>query len=168
MSARQRAQQTRRWLNLLAALVVCAYGLAVWQTRPFAPEFVLPELQTGRPLQLTALRGRGVLLTFFSVHCGWSRNESPFVEQYALAHPEVTVLIITRDADEELEALRAWVSEYLPHAVVVRDRGSQVFDLYGVTTTPTTIVVDARGRMQAIRTAGVIDDYEAVFGAYFQ
>jgi thiol-disulfide isomerase/thioredoxin len=117
-------------------------------------------LNVEEPLALAQLRGRVVLLHAFQMLCpGCVALAIPQVERVARAfagRPLVVVglhTVFEHHAAMGVEALRALAHEYhIHHPVGVDaaglhgDRIPQTMRAYGMEGTPTTVLIDARGR----------------------
>ncbi len=138
------------WLRealLLVAMVVVALGVFGWLRGPKlpdqAPEFQLVDLDGG-PVTLSGLKGRTVVINFWATWCTPCLAELPTLNAFAEAHPEITVVGIAVD---EPGPVRARVARsQLQYPVVLGDRAT--VEAYGVTSFPTTVVVDAEGQVR--------------------
>jgi len=111
-----------------------------------APEFQLPDLK-GRLYALEDLRGRIVVLNFWSAECEWCERVdhelSAFLDRWK---EKVKVLWIASNANESREMIERVANERKLPTVLV-DAQQQVANLYGVQTTPHFFVVDGRGKL---------------------
>jgi peroxiredoxin len=109
-----------------------------------APNFQLNDL-AGNPLSLGELRGRIVVLNFWSAECQWCER----VDREILAclenwHEEVIVLWIACNVNESHDLIRqVAVQRNLP--IMLLDFQQHVADLFGAQTTPYFFVVDTKG-----------------------
>lgn len=119
-----------------------------------APPFALPDLD-GRPWSLETLRGKVVVLYFWSAECAWCQRTDPHVVERAAAWGEQALLLpIASVLEETPEQLReAAQARGLP--LVLRDVTQQVAKAYQVQTTPHFFVIDAAG---ILRYQGAFDD----------
>lgn len=119
-----------------------------------APDFTAQTLD-GRAVQLSALRGKPVVLYFFASWCPACKLTSPEIDRFAAAHPEVTVLgIAAEDADDARAYLRQQPRSF---AVLADNRAIDAG--YRVRALPTTVVVDAAGKVAWSRQ-GVVLPFE--------
>lgn len=120
-----------------------------------APAFALPDLDGGT-VRLEALRGRPVVLNFWATWCPPCRVEIPAFSRLAARRPDVAVLGIA--ADGTPETLRAAATELGATYPILRGTPA-VFAAYGVTTYPTTVVLDAEGRVVHAHTGLMLDPH---------
>ena len=99
---------------MVLALVL---GLGAYQTRRHlrarvAPDFVLPELSSGRPVRLRDFRGKKVLLHFFATWCGVCKLELPSLRGLARnLGPDEALLAVVEDS-ADVEAVRRYAREH--------------------------------------------------------
>lgn len=106
----------------------------------------------GGSVDNAALRGKPALINFFFADCVGCIAETPALNAYAKAHPEVRVLAVTFDkasdaADYVKQQQFAWPVAY---------GGQSWFDTLGVSTYPALALVGADGRLLDIRISGTI------------
>ena len=141
-------------------------------TTALAPTWMTTEwLNTPEPLSLEGLRGRVVLLHAFQMLCpGCVSRGIPQAQRVAelfAGAPLVVVGLHTVFEHHEamkVESLRAFLHEYrvrFPVGVDAPDPGGecipQTMRAYGMRGTPTTILIDARGRLRR-QVFGTHDD----------
>jgi cytochrome c biogenesis protein CcmG/thiol:disulfide interchange protein DsbE len=110
-----------------------------------APTLSVPNLDGGRRVTLTALRGHPVVLNFWASWCEPCKKETPQVVAFARAHPAVRVVGIAvndRPADSRRFARKEGVRYTLGS-----DPEADVASAYGVKALPVTVVIDAEGRV---------------------
>ncbi len=109
-----------------------------------APAFSLPTLE-GDTLALAEFRGQTVVLNFWATWCGPCLLEIPWFSDYADGHPEVALLGIATDGPAEKVAAAAQQLE-MTYPVLMSDDATH--EAYGISTIPTTVIVDAEGRVR--------------------
>jgi peroxiredoxin len=112
-----------------------------------APLFQLPDLK-GMDHSLINLRGRIVVLTFWSAECTWCDRVDRELLTYLSAWKEqVEVWWIASNANESHELIEHVASErHLPTVLI--DNHQEVADLYGAQTTPHFFMIDKLGKLQ--------------------
>ncbi len=119
-----------------------------------APDFRLPDLD-GTPVQLSDLRGKIVILNFWSCECPHSeRTDREIMSMLVQWQDEVVLLPVAANSIESARAVAdAAQARRLP--TVLMDSEHRVADLYEAVTTPHVYVIDRGG---VLRYAGAVDD----------
>lgn len=145
-------------LERAVASYVCAHGTP--PTRPprfpemgsTPPDIVLAPLGAAKPAvptRLSDLKGRAVVLVFWSTWCKACREEYRVLQELA-ARPEServsTYAILHRDTEA---TLRAWRAEHGSGVPFIADPDQRIARLYRVWGIPYTLVVRPDGRVQA-------------------
>lgn len=128
--------------------------IASLKTGQPAPHFTLPDL-TGRLHNLEALRGRIVIVNFWSAECPWcERADRELLHHLLNWDAQVVLLPIASNVNESREMIAAVAAKrQLPF--VLLDEDHRVADLYGAQSTPHLFVVDSEG---ILRYQGALDD----------
>ena len=119
-----------------------------------APNFRLLDLD-GNTVQLSDLRGRIVVLNFWSCECPHSeRTDREIMSMLVQWQDEVVLLPVAPNSIETVQAVReaAQVRRLPP---VLLDAGHHVADLFQAVTTPHIFVIDRDG---ILRYAGAVDN----------
>ncbi len=114
--------------------------------RKTAPDFTLSDVN-GRTLQLSALRGKVVLVDFWATWCGPCRSEIPSFGQLYSAYKSKGFEIIGIDVDENPGTVRSFMGQNgVPYPVAVGN--ARVYQAYGgIRGIPTTFLIDKKGRI---------------------
>jgi thiol-disulfide isomerase/thioredoxin len=117
-----------------------------------------PELATGdwinsEPLKLNELRGRVVLIEFWTFGCINCRNTLPFVKSWADRYREKGLTVIgvhSPEFDEErnVEHVRREISSLGIRYPVVTDNDYETWHAYKVEAWPTVFLLDKQGRIR--------------------
>jgi thiol-disulfide isomerase/thioredoxin len=117
-----------------------------------------PELATGdwinsAPLKLNELRGRVVLIEFWTFGCINCRNTLPFIKSWHDRYQDKGLTVIgvhSPEFDEErkVENLRREVTSLGIRYAVVTDNDYQTWSAYHVEAWPTTFLLDKQGRIR--------------------
>lgn len=149
---RSRARHALRLLAEIAAFAVIAllaiglFGRLRGPDLPAeAPPFTLPDLD-GRPVALADFAGRPVIVNFWATWCAPCRFEIPSFSAFARDNPDIAVLGLA--ADGTAEHLRAAAVDLgVDYPILRADRATLA--AYGVDVYPTTVVIDAAGRVHS-------------------
>ena len=123
--------------------------------RKVAPNFDLKDAE-GNSVQLSALKGRVVVLNFWATWCHGCQEEIPsFIEiKNKYVDRGLTIVGISMD-DDGWKSVRPWIKEKRVNYPIVignNDLGQK----YGLVGMPLTVLVDREGRI-ANTHAGVVD-----------
>ena len=146
-------------LKALGFVVVAVVIMQVagWMRAPSlpetAPELALQDLQ-GDTVRLSELRGQPVVLNFWATWCGPCRVEAPSFSRFSANHPEFAVLGVA--ADGSPARLRKAKEELGITYTVLRGTPAALKS-YGISTFPTTVIIDAQGRVVTAHTGLLLD-----------
>lgn len=170
-----------RRLGIVAALLLVALGtLVLAQTgaqtvdERFEGRVAAPEFPTGldwfnvpAPLTMDGLRGKIVVLDFWTYGCINCIHMIPVLEQIEQKFADEVVVIGVHSAKFENEGqsenIREIVQRYNVHHPVVNDRDFRIWGAYGVRAWPSFAVIDPRGNVTALQAGEVPFD---AFDAY--
>lgn len=114
--------------------------------RQAAPDFTLNDIN-GKPLSLSDLKGKWVVLDFWGSWCPWCIKGFPALkEAYKQYDGKVEVLGI--DCRDSEEVWKEAVKKYeLPWLQVYNPNGSDLTSKYGIKGYPTKFIIDPEGRI---------------------
>jgi thiol-disulfide isomerase/thioredoxin len=118
-----------------------------------APELATGEWINSEPLTLKDLRGRVVLIEFWTFGCYNCRNTLPFVKSWHDRYRDKGLTVIgvhSPEFDEErkVDNLRREVSSLGIRYPVVTDNDYQTWKAYKVEAWPTAFLLDKQGRIR--------------------
>jgi cytochrome c biogenesis protein CcmG/thiol:disulfide interchange protein DsbE len=120
--------------------------------RPALPDFTWGDA-AGRPVTLSAYRGKVVLLTFWTVSCGQCQAEAAWFAEFQRVYRDRDLEVIGVSLDRDgWASVRPYVErQSLDYRVVIGDR--DVAQLTVGSSIPTTLILDREGRI-AVRHVG--------------
>lgn len=147
--SRQRDEQRRQYLLKLrqdANLVVMvtpppSEGLEPGQV---APDFELADLE-GKPLRLSELRGRPVIINFWATWCAPCRQEMPLLQETAERYGDQDLVVLGVDIGEDAAAVGNYVKSLGVDFPILLDATQDISDRYRVYGLPTSFFIDREG-----------------------
>lgn len=121
-----------------------------------APDFTLPVVRpdgsTGPPISLSSFRGKVVLLEFMEPWCAHCRNIAPNLESlYAQYGSKVEFIAVAGPwtapdgSAVTPNTIANFIQEFHSQYTYVFDSSNSVFNMYGVSSTPTFFIVGKDG-----------------------
>ncbi|NPD82126.1 TlpA family protein disulfide reductase [Prevotella sp. PINT] len=111
-----------------------------------APDFTLNDID-GKPLALSSLRGKYVVLDFWGTWCGWCIKGMPEMKNYYKKYAGKFEILGVDCGDTE-EKWKSAVKELdLPWKHVYNPKGTDIMKNYGIQGFPTKIVIDPQGKI---------------------
>ena len=136
---------------VLAMLYAAAVGFGLirhggtFEEGTKAPDFLVRSIWDGKDYNLEKLKGKTVLLNFFSTGCPSCRRELSVVEDLQRQGGDrLKVLVVSADDPKDLKAFMAERNTSLEVTVDI----SRAHDAYGVSTIPYMVVIDPDGNIR--------------------
>jgi cytochrome c biogenesis protein CcmG, thiol:disulfide interchange protein DsbE len=150
----RRALQALTGAAVLGLLALLLWHLTHQPVRPHygqtAPAFSLPRLNGSGHLSLTALRGKPVLINFWSSTCVPCVKEAAALQAVYTRNRGAGLIVLGIDPEDFKSDARRFIDHHGITYPNVNDVGEHVADRYGITGTPETYVIDRRGRVVQI------------------
>ena len=140
------------------ACVAGLLALLVWQllhqrhappVGSIAPAFTLHRLDGSGAVSLASLRGRPVVLNFWSSSCVTCKSEAPVLEHDWTRYRSRGIVFLGVDYNDLASDARTFVAAHRLTFPILKDGSGSVTSTYGVAQAPETYVVNRRGRIVA-------------------
>ncbi len=112
------------------------------------PDFPFTDLK-GVKHTLAEYRGQVVLLEFWASWCVPCRKGFPFLDGLQARHEPAGFKVVAVTLEEDDESVRKFAEDHPGRFVVGRDPSGSAGELYEVAAMPTSILLDAQGRILA-------------------
>ena len=119
-----------------------------------APELRATTLD-GAPFDLAAQRGHVVIVDFFASWCGPCRAQQPELNVLTSRYSPRGVVLVGVDFREGEAETRAYVRDNAVAYSCIRDPDGSVAAAFAVAAPPTTVIIDAAGKVAASYLGGV-------------
>ncbi len=124
-----------------------------------APDFTLSLLDGGE-ITLSELRGKVVLVNFWTSWCLPCRQEMPAIESVYRSYKDIGLVVIglnltAQDSKQEAAAFAQEVGVTFPIAL---DLNNSVGNLYRVTALPTSFFIDRKGVIRSVIVGGPMSE----------
>lgn len=131
-----------------------------------APDFTLTALD-GSQVNVSALRGKPVVLNYWATWCPPCREEMPLFNMTS-ARYDGKVVFLAVDADEDPALVKEFADTMGIRFQILLDPGGTVNDLYFIRSYPHTFFIDAQGVVRSQRvgqlTQDMLDQYLKTIG----
>jgi thiol-disulfide isomerase/thioredoxin len=111
-----------------------------------APGFRLPS-RGGGEVDLSALRGKLVLVNFWATWCPPCREEMPSLSRLAQRYDPGSFEVVTVSVDDGWAPVEKFLAKNAPFRVAL-DQGARISRAYGTTKFPESYLVDREGKVR--------------------
>jgi len=106
------------------------------------------------------LNGNRLVVSLWSTWCVPCRRELPQLQQFAVEHQDVSVVAV--NLGDKLDSVAAYADEIGLTMPVVIDSEGRISSALGVTSVPSTIVINSHGKVIATHVGEITADELAV------
>ncbi len=151
MAAKLERRGLQRWTalpRLVGALIalgllVAGSAFALDAGKP-APEVSGQDL-TGKPVSLSSLRGKVVIVDFMASWCGPCKEELPLLNKLYLKHRAAGLVVLGVSVDEKVENLQKFIKQVPVAFSVLHDSAHKAAASYSPSRMPSSFIVDKQG-----------------------
>jgi thiol-disulfide isomerase/thioredoxin len=112
-----------------------------------ATDFTLETLADAKPVRLSDLKGRVVLLDFWATWCGPCRRWLPIVAQASRDYAAKGLSVFAVNEQEPESKVKAYLDQQKLDLPVLMDRSGNVGSIYRASSIPLTVVVGRDGNV---------------------
>lgn len=114
-----------------------------------APEIQLKDL-SGKPVTLSALKGKVVIVDFWASWCGPCRQSMPVLEKLSKTYKDKGLVVLGVNIDNDAKSASKFLAEVPVSFVVVNDADKRVARAYAPPTMPSSYIIDKQGRVRQV------------------
>ena len=111
-----------------------------------APALAVTDIQ-GKPVKLSELRGKTVLLDFWATWCGPCRADGPSLDKLSEKYGNRNLAVIGISVDEDREVVQKFLSKHPHKYPIVLTSENEMPRAYQVAAFPTYVVIDPQGNV---------------------
>ncbi|MDD5274502.1 MAG: TlpA disulfide reductase family protein [Methylovulum sp.] len=123
-----------------------------------APQFTLPSLQQGQPVNLQQFNGKVVYLDFWASWCAPCRISFPLLNKLHQKLKSQGFEVVAINLDEKKENGEKFLQEIPVDFTVLHDTNGEWSDKYVVESMPTSFIIDKHGVVQMIHHGFTSED----------
>ncbi len=120
-----------------------------------APDFALDVViggSSGDRIHLSELKGHAVILDFWATWCEPCQVVAPILDRISRKHQDRGLVVVGVNTSDQPGLAPVFAKKKGLSYPIVYDQGEEVARRYGVSNLPTLVVINAEGRVVAIRT----------------
>ncbi|UOQ83964.1 thiol-disulfide oxidoreductase ResA [Gracilibacillus salinarum] len=134
---------------------------SIYQVGDQAPDFQLQQVNANNELesvQLSDLRGKGVMLNFWGTWCEPCKDEMPYMQDLYPEYKDKGIEIVAVSLDATEIVINRFIDNYDLTFPVPHDTTGEVMDLYKVGPLPTTFFISPEGEITEVIEGGLTLD----------
>jgi len=148
-------------LALLMSSLLLIHGCSDNATAPIATMEAAPDfnitLFEGGDFQLSAQKGKVVVINFFASWCISCGEETPVIEKISHKYAPQTVVFLAIAVDDTEKKAKAFMKKMGMTIPAGLDKTGKIKDAYGIYGMPTTFFIDKNGKVNYFH-AGVVTE----------
>ena len=149
------------WIALITIMMTLGAGCSSSPSPPVSPEVgprvgaIAPDFTlfalAGNPITLSGLRGRPVVLNFWTTWCGPCRHEMPYLQEMFEERENQELAIVAVNIGESESIVRKFITTRGYTFPIALDQEKHVALDYEIAAIPTTFLIDQDGIIQAVK-----------------
>jgi len=130
---------------LFAALFLAAFGLlAASNTKEAAPRFTATTT-SGEKFSNETIKGKVVLLEFWTTWCGYCADEAAFVDKIGKELSPKGLILLAIDVGESKKTVKKYLEQHPRNCKIVMMEDTNLAAMYEATVYPIYVVIDRDG-----------------------
>lgn len=125
-------------------------GKALYREGDQAPDFKLSQVNDDvkeNTVKLSDLKGKGVMINFWATYCKPCEKEMPYMQGLYEEYKDKGIEVIAVNLDANELVVDRFIDKHHLSFPVLRDEGKQVRELYNIRPIPSSLFIDANGKI---------------------
>lgn len=140
---------------------------SIYKVGDQVPDFKLQQINKNNELetiQLSDLKGKGIMLNFWATYCKPCEAEMPYMEKLYPEYKEKGIEIVAVSLDASEIVIHQFIDNYELTFPIVHDKRAQVNDLYKIGPIPSTFFINPEGKIvEKVEGALTLERLEGYF-----
>ena len=138
-------------------LCVCANLDANTKTKEPAPRFNAKST-SGESFSNASIKGKVVLLEFWTTWCGYCRAEAPLVEKISHEYAEKDFIVLAISVGESRKTVKKYLDQNPRTCRIVLTEDTNLAAMYAATAYPIYVVIDREGNIAGTQRGAAGED----------
>ncbi|SRR5258706_9666243 len=133
---------------IFLALAVCGSSALLATTKPKepAPRFNA-KATNGETFSNTSIKGKVVLLEFWTTWCGYCKAEAAIVEKISHEYSDKDLIVLAVNVGESKKTVKKYLEQYPRTCRIVLTEDTNLAAMYQATVYPIYVVIDREGNV---------------------
>jgi thiol-disulfide isomerase/thioredoxin len=139
------------------ALCACVAVAANTKQKEAAPHFNAKST-SGETFSNTSIKGKVVLLEFWTTWCGYCKEEAPFVEKISREFTDKDLIVLAINVGESKKTVKKYLERYPRTCRIVLTEDTNLAAMYAATAYPIYVVIDREGNIAGTQRGAAGED----------
>jgi len=142
---------------VIAAFCASAALLANTKQKEPAPHFNA-KATNGETFSNSSIKGKVVLLEFWTTWCGFCKAETPFVEKVSHQYTDKDLIVLAVNVGESKKTVKKYLEQYPRTCRIVLTEDTNLAAMYAATAYPIYVVIDREGNIAGTQRGAAGED----------
>jgi thiol-disulfide isomerase/thioredoxin len=142
---------------LAFALCACAAIAANTKQKEPAPRFNAKST-SGETFSNASIKGKVVLLEFWTTWCAFCKAEAPFVEKLSHQYTDKDLIVLAVNVGESKKTVKKYLEQYPRTCRIVLTEDTNLAAMYAATAYPIYVVIDREGNIVGTQRGAAGED----------
>jgi thiol-disulfide isomerase/thioredoxin len=142
---------------LAVALCACLAVAANTKQKEPAPRFNAKST-TGETFSNASIKGKVVLLEFWTTWCGYCKAEAGFVEKISHQYTDKDLIVLAINVGESKKTVKKYLEQYPRTCRIVLTEDTNLAAMYAANAYPIYVVIDREGNIAATQRGAAGED----------